>query len=65
MFEDIATGEMFCRDYAENNDMLVACESCGKIDLESNMTEIDNKYYCSDCEEEMVRNNIEQNNENE
>lgn len=65
MFEDIATGEMFCRDYAENNDMLVACENCGEIDLESNMTEIDNKYYCADCEEEMVRNNIEQNNENE
>lgn len=65
MFEDKTTGEKFCEDYAQNNDMLVACENCGEIDLESNMTEIDGEYYCSDCEEEMVRNNIEQNNENE
>lgn len=44
------TGEVYCSDYATENDMLTVCEECGCADLIENMNEDNGKFYCDNCE---------------
>lgn len=52
----------YCADYADDHDMLVTCDNCGRVDLIDNMERINNGWYCEDCEEgasELVTANTE------
>ncbi len=58
-FTNSRTGEVYCADYAENNDLLAFCAECGCTELIDNMTEINGKFYCDYCNTEMVTQNAE------
>ena len=59
-YEDSITGNLYCEDYAREEDLLVVCEECGCIDLAVNMTENIGEFYCEDCKSNMVAQAVEQ-----